>query len=928
MAKFTARTYVQIVSAGALLVGLAGTSHADNTTLTVAPPSPGYAGVNNSVTITLSGNTKPLIYFLVGTKSGATPVKGCPGLATSVGKQGVSALTGLPDGNGQLVFTGIAPVEGTTLYLQAVAPAICQVSNLVVYTFTQAPPPITIGETNILATDDNGNGNLLVAQQATLSQTATIQSLSFYVSQVSGNLRLGLYDATGPGGGPGHKKTETNDITPVVGWNTVNVTSPITLAAGTYWLAYLPSDSNLHFRLDTSSGSARWYPSTYGSMPSAFSTSPSSGSVHWSLYATLLSDGTPPPPDTIPPTAPGTPSVSPISSSQLNLSWGAASDNVGVTGYFVDVSTSDTFASFVSGWNSNSVGNTLSASVTGLTPATTYYARVRATDGTNVGPNSGTVSATTPNGSSGGTYGPIGINIEGVEDFMGSIIFKNMFLMGRQWNQGTCSKNLLDAQGYPLSVPLPGGAVCGDGGSIPWTLIERDTGGHYPAGVYKLMFDGIGTLHATYDAIDTTCTSTGTANCSVQVNPSGTGVRIEILSSSAANHVRNIRFVPAQFESSYATDPFYPTFAASLANFKILRFMQFFRTNGNPNVTWADRRLPDYYTQASYGQNMNNGSAIEWAVDIANMANANIWVNIPYLADDDYVRNFADLVRDRLHSNLKVYVEFSNEVWNQTFLEEYLQGACFENPSGQQACVNTCKNYSNIKLPNGDYDAYWNHNECKDLEHQTSWYAQRAAHAFAIFDQEFAATPGRLLKVLAWQAVSSWWGGIVMDKFNGLTYNPAHVKADLFAIAPYFPGENVYASLTPSTPLSTIFQGFASDIANKTMFDTGYKDAAQNHGLLLTTYEGGISTPNPGGVMPSNIVTANRDPQMKQIYLNYMQMLHEYGFDTFMQFQNVFYDEYYGWQHGTWGLLEWQDQDPNSTPLAPKWLAVQEALQN
>lgn len=49
---------------------------------------------------------------------------------------------------------------------------------------------------------DSGNGNLLLAQDAVLSQPGTLQSLSFYVT-AAGRLRLGLYDATGPGGGPG-----------------------------------------------------------------------------------------------------------------------------------------------------------------------------------------------------------------------------------------------------------------------------------------------------------------------------------------------------------------------------------------------------------------------------------------------------------------------------------------------------------------------------------------------------------------------------------------------------------------------------------------------------------------------------------------------------------------------------------------------------
>ena len=172
-----------------------------------------------------------------------------------------------------------------------------QPSNEVSYT-TPSPsstptagPTISIGETSILASPDSGNGNLLVAQQATLTQTATIESLSFYVTNASGKLRLGIFDATGPNGGPGTKKAETAEITPTVGWNKANVIAPVSLPQGTYWLAYHASDNNLAF-VKNLSGTARYYADSYGPMPATFSTSPQSEVVHWSLFATLNGSGT------------------------------------------------------------------------------------------------------------------------------------------------------------------------------------------------------------------------------------------------------------------------------------------------------------------------------------------------------------------------------------------------------------------------------------------------------------------------------------------------------------------------------------------------------------------------------------------------------------------------------------------------------------
>src|SRR6516225_1771283 len=165
------------------------------------------------------------------------------------------------------------------------------VSLLVCETTQSAPAStITIGEINVLSTADSGNKNLLAAQNATLSQPATINSLSFYVTQASGNLILGIYDASGPNGGPGALKAQTNSFTPVSGWNTANIITPVSLPAGTYWLAYLPSSNTLAFVKGLTSGiSNRYYSYPFGALPAQFSTSPSSDASHWSLYATLNS---------------------------------------------------------------------------------------------------------------------------------------------------------------------------------------------------------------------------------------------------------------------------------------------------------------------------------------------------------------------------------------------------------------------------------------------------------------------------------------------------------------------------------------------------------------------------------------------------------------------------------------------------------------
>ena len=147
---------------------------------------------------------------------------------------------------------------------------------------------LTLGEPDILSVDDSANGDLLLGQVAVLAERATLVSLSFHVTVAAGTLRLGLYDATGPGGRPGTKQAETAEFVAKVDWNTVGVDAQVSLVPGAYWLVYLASSDELHVRKSATSGSYAGYPFPHGPLPQTFSSSPVLyGSEHWSFYATL-----------------------------------------------------------------------------------------------------------------------------------------------------------------------------------------------------------------------------------------------------------------------------------------------------------------------------------------------------------------------------------------------------------------------------------------------------------------------------------------------------------------------------------------------------------------------------------------------------------------------------------------------------------------
>lgn len=64
------------------------------------------------------------------------------------------------------------------------------------------------------------------------------------------------------------------------------------------------------------------------------------------------------------------------------------------------------------------------------------------------------------------------------------------------------------------------------------------------------------------------------------------------------------------------------------------------------------------------------GVPIEVIVQLANTLNANPLFNIPHKADDAFINNYARYVRQHLKPHLKVYLEYSNETWNDVFVPQ------------------------------------------------------------------------------------------------------------------------------------------------------------------------------------------------------------------------------------------------------------------
>lgn len=92
------------------------------------------------------------------------------------------------------------------------------------------------------------------------------------------------------------------------------------------------------------------------------------------------------------PSGPTAAAATAITGTSFTANWSSVP---GATGYFLDVSTSSTFATFVTGYNNRNVGTLLSHNVTGLSCTTTYYYRLRAESSCGTSVNSNVISVST-----------------------------------------------------------------------------------------------------------------------------------------------------------------------------------------------------------------------------------------------------------------------------------------------------------------------------------------------------------------------------------------------------------------------------------------------------------------------------------------------------------------------------------------------------
>lgn len=534
----------------------------------------------------------------------------------------------------------------------------------------------------------------------------------------------------------------------------------------------------------------------------------------------------------------------------------------------------------------------------------------------------------------------VGMNLEAVMPWSSQIIFVDVFKRSLPWitfgmspngQWGTNVDIPLDENGYPLEIPYVSDTPNSNPQGVA-SYIFNEMDGHYPSGVYTLIFEGSGGLIIGNGDNEVFFSEGG--SYPVTINAELGDLLLLIISSNVENPIHNIRLIMPGFEDVYETEPFYPPFIDRVNDFSVIRYSQTMATNGGDYPCdngvdasdgaclkiWENRNLVNKQTQAA-----PQGVAFEYLIDIANLANINPWICIPHGADDNYVREFATLVASRLNSNLHVYVELSNELFN--FTEPYPQnrwaiaaGMAYDESLGLQSDPVTSR---------------------------LRFITRRSAEIFHIFALEFGLdADARVVNVLPGFIVEDGNNNTLLEGFNDLSLNPNQAMPDVLAIGAYFGypvADGIHfndetESITPAEIVrrarEEILQSIPDPIDPVELNDSialmieRNRIVVQNHGIKLIAYEGGQHIVQNMGwandpVLGQKTIEANRHPDMYWAYRELMDTWLNLGGELFVHY-SLFRRPDIHW--GSFGALEWTGQDQATSykyQSIMDWMAIQ-----
>jgi hypothetical protein len=298
------------------------------------------------------------------------------------------------------------------------------------------------------------------------------------------------------------------------------------------------------------------------------------------------------------------------------------------------------------------------------------------------------------------------------------------------------------------------------------------------------------------------------------------------------------------------------------------------------------------------------GVAYEYMLELSDEVNADPWICVPHLATDDYVRELANLIAASplTSSNMTLYIELSNEVWNLMFSQ-------------------THHAYAMQRM--------------LDLRSSSEYYGRRSREVFDIFEEEFVKydveNVPTLHRVLASQSVNTWVTEQAIIGAGGKG------SFDSVAIAPYFSAhpKDVFALSTDGKSVTGVTVDDVLELCVDDINDGNRKSIiaqkamADKYGGKLVAYEGGQHLggqgPDPRGGRIENdvdyqnlMIAANRDRRMHNVYQAYFQQWGELNpGGVFAHFSFIGLPS----KWGSWGAKETYFHD-DTVDDSPKWMSV------
>jgi hypothetical protein len=472
---------------------------------------------------------------------------------------------------------------------------------------------------------------------------------------------------------------------------------------------------------------------------------------------------------------------------------------------------------------------------------------------------------------------PVGINLSEWTNYHPEWVFVDAFKGASEWVSQRIHGGPWDDQ-RPIARGVDGYPASLDHDQAVAAVMFKDIDGRYPGGRYVVLWDGDGDIDLRDDARERTRSRN---RIEADVRPRD-GIILRIVRTNPSDPVRNVRVLMPGFESTHQTSPFHPQFLANWRGFPLLRFMNWART-GNDQSDWSGRPTPTTYSQAT-----RQGVAAEYMIDLSNELDADPWFCLPHRATDEYARELGRLIAARLEPGRRIYLEYSNECWNNLF------------PQAQW-----CRGEGlRLQLSADPFEA------------QLRFYSQRAVELLRIVRQQLPATT-EVVRVLAAQNASPWTSEAILG------WRDAWRSVEALAVAPYFGDELGHPSYQDQVSRWSVEEVLAQcwmDLEPTFRATAAHALLARQHRLAFLGYEGGQHLAGYGGAennrqLTELFIAANRHAAMGVLYTAFLNRWALLGGGPMAAYHSTGKPS----RWGSWGTLEWAAQDPTT---APKYLAL------